>query len=175
MNQRGFAVCKDDGTDWTEEEAKAVINYYEPNSLDDKPVNLDAIQGKWIYDNGHDQEYMYPWTDQEGDHNFDKCTKITYRKVCVLIAIAQPRLHVVLVGSTGFLVGVIGERKAFYEHNTTAAAGYIDRHDMLDEPGIPLYLALNRKVVDGFSWNDTNYGSFMMWYNNNINNLKEEL
>ena len=80
LGKRKYAVYKQDGTPWTQEEYGTVINLFEGQDSDQKCLNFDALSRKYIADNidGNSPMY-YVWCFTERE--LKSFTKISYEEL----------------------------------------------------------------------------------------------
>ena len=77
LGKRKYAVYKQDGTRWTQEEYKTVTNLFEGHNSDQKCLNSDALIHKYISDKIDEDRPMYHvWSVTEQE--LEGFTKIGY-------------------------------------------------------------------------------------------------
>ena len=82
LGKRKYAVYKQDGTPWTQEEYKTVTNLFEGHSSDQKCLNFAALIRKYIADRIDENSPMYYlWYDQQKECKLKSFTKISYEEL----------------------------------------------------------------------------------------------
>ena len=77
LGKRKYAVYKQDGTRWTQEEYTTVVNLFEKHGSNQECLNSDALIRKYIADNIDENSPMYyVWSFTE--HELKSFTKISY-------------------------------------------------------------------------------------------------
>ena len=77
LGKRNYAVYKQDGTHWTQEEYKIVINLFEGHNINQKCLNSDTLIRKYISDKINEVRPMYHvWSVTE--QRLEGFTKISY-------------------------------------------------------------------------------------------------
>ena len=80
LGKRKYAVYKQDGTHWTQEEYKIVINLFEGHNSDQKCLNFSHLLRKYIADKIDENWPMYyVWCFTEQD--LKSLTKISYEEL----------------------------------------------------------------------------------------------
>ena len=80
LGKRKYAVYKQDGTRWTQEEYTTVVNLFERHNSDQKCLNSDALIRKYISDKINEDRPMYHvWSFTERD--LKSYTKISYEEL----------------------------------------------------------------------------------------------
>ena len=81
LGKRKYAVYKQDGTPWTQEEYGTVVNLFEKHGSNQKCLNSDAlIRRKYISDKTDEDRPMYHvWRLTEQD--LESFTKISYEEL----------------------------------------------------------------------------------------------
>jgi len=79
--KRNLAFYKRSGEPWTQEEYKAVCKWC--CDLSDEDFTLYSIDTKvkYIFDDGYDNAFLYPWSYQEKNHNFKNCKQVAYEDI----------------------------------------------------------------------------------------------
>ena len=80
LGKRKYAVYKQDGTRWTQEEYGTVVNLFEKPGSNQKCLNSDALRRKYISDKTDEDRPMYHvWSFTE--HELESFTKISYEEL----------------------------------------------------------------------------------------------
>ena len=75
LRKRKYAVYKQDGTPWTQEEYGTVVNLFEKHNVNQKCLNSDALIHKYISDKIDENRPMYHvWS-------FTECELIDFTKI----------------------------------------------------------------------------------------------
>ena len=75
LGKRKYAVYKQDGTRWTQEEYGTVVSLFENHNINQKCLNSDALIRKYIADNIDENSPMYyVWS-------FTECELIDFTKI----------------------------------------------------------------------------------------------
>ena len=78
LGKRKYAVYKQDGTPWTQEEYETVVSLFENHNVNQKCLNSDALIRKYISDKineGRPMYYVWSVTEQ----GLEGFTKISYK------------------------------------------------------------------------------------------------
>ena len=80
LGKRKYAVYKQDGTRWTQEEYGTVVNLFEKHGSNQKCLNSDALARKYISDKIDEDRPMYHvWSVTE--QRLEGFTKISYEEL----------------------------------------------------------------------------------------------
>ena len=75
LGKRKYAVYKQDGTPWTQEEYGTVVSLFENHNINQKCLNSDALARKYISDKTDENSPMYHvWS-------FTECELIDFTKI----------------------------------------------------------------------------------------------
>ena len=75
-----YAVYKQDGTPWTQEEYETVVSLFENHNINQKCLNSDALIHKYISDKTDEDRPMYHvWSVTERE--LESFTKISYEEL----------------------------------------------------------------------------------------------
>ena len=80
LGKRKYAVYKQDGTPWTQEEYGTVVSLFENHNVNQKCLNSDALIRKYISDKINEDRPMYHvWSVTE--QGLEGFTKISYEEL----------------------------------------------------------------------------------------------
>ena len=80
LGKRNYAVYKQDGTPWTQEEYTTVVNLFEKHGSNQECINSDALIRKYISDKINESRPMYyVWSVTE--QRLEGFTKISYEEL----------------------------------------------------------------------------------------------
>ena len=80
LGKRKYAVYKQDGTHWTQEEYGTVVSLFENHNVNQKCLNSDALARKYISDKINEDRPMYHvWSFAERE--LVGLTKISYEEL----------------------------------------------------------------------------------------------
>ena len=80
LGKRKYAVYKQDGTPWTQEEYKTVVNLFEGHNSSQECLDFDTLVRKYIADKTDEDRPMYHvWSVTEQD--LESFTKISYEEL----------------------------------------------------------------------------------------------
>ena len=80
LGKRKYAVYKQDGTRWTQEEYTTVVNLFEGHNSSQECLELDAIARKYISDKINEDRPMYHVWSVTGQR-LEGFTKISYEEL----------------------------------------------------------------------------------------------
>ena len=80
LGKRKYAVYKQDGTRWTQEEYGTVVNLFENHNVNQECLNFDVLARKYISDKIDEDRPMYHvWSVTE--QGLEGFTKISYEEL----------------------------------------------------------------------------------------------
>ena len=80
LGKRKYAVYKQDGTPWTQEEYGTVVNLFEKHGSNQECLDFDTLIRKYIADKIDENSPMYHvWSFTE--HELESFTKISYEEL----------------------------------------------------------------------------------------------
>ena len=92
LGKRKYAVYKQDGTPWTQEEYGTVVSLFENHNGNQKCLNFAALIRKYIADRIDENSPMYYlWYDQQKECKLKSFTKISYEELLKQSKIPLPK------------------------------------------------------------------------------------
>lgn len=77
--KRNLAFYKRSGEPWTQEEYEDVCEYV--GEEEGQIAASDSYERRYIFDNGDETLFLYPWASQEKSYNFKNCKQVAYEDI----------------------------------------------------------------------------------------------
>ena len=82
LGKRNYAVYKQDGTPWTQEEYTTVVNLFEGHNSSQECLDFDHLLRKYIADKiDENNPFYHLWYDQQKEQDLKSFTKISYEEL----------------------------------------------------------------------------------------------
>lgn len=83
LGKRKYAVCKKDGTHWTQEEYDNVITLFEGPGANDEPLCSSHLKRQYVTDEIREKgrALYYLWSHYQHEQDLKSFTKISYEEL----------------------------------------------------------------------------------------------